>query len=94
MKGELATTAIEIGGWKISARESATSINVEDKKGLSVARVRRRPDDLSIARLIAAAPELLAACQLALTDHEIEGLELNRDTVKALRAAVTKSGEK
>ena len=32
--------------------------------------------------------QLVDACQLALTDHEVEGIELNHDTVSALRKAV------
>jgi hypothetical protein len=46
--------------------------------------------DEANARLIAAAPDLLAAAQLALMDHEQEGIELNHDTVTALRAALAK----
>jgi len=43
------------------------------------------------ARLIAAAPELLEAVELALMDFEMEGIDLNHDTVTALRKAITKA---
>ena len=42
-------------------------------------------------RLIAAAPELLEACILALNDFEMEGIELNHDTVTSLRQAMNKA---
>lgn len=43
------------------------------------------------ARLMTAAPELLAALILALQDHDFEGIELNHDTVTAARAAIAKA---
>lgn len=55
---------IEVGRWSISERESSTGITINDCRGKSVARVPLREDDLDIARLIAAAPKLLAALKL------------------------------
>ncbi len=85
------------GQWYTSGK----SINIADQhliisedKGQNVAicyGVSNAEEAQANAHLMTAAPEMLEACILALNDFEMEGIELNHDTVTALRAALNKA---
>lgn len=57
----IATGAIDAGGWCIKDTYSSTRISIIDKAGRVIASVPRRGDDLDIARLIEDAPIMLDA---------------------------------
>lgn len=62
------------GPWK--EFEDATGHDIIENDGNHVARIEKtNQKSLEHARLIAAAPDLLAACQLALTEYESTGCE-------------------
>lgn len=75
-------------GWIMDSRGNyLAEMVVADEEGLCVSEDEARVN----AHLMAAAPELLEACSLALDDFEMEGIELNHDTVTALKAAIKKA---
>ena len=70
--------------WYTSKGSMGQGIIAEEETGRNVAVAYDEKD----APLLAAAPALLEACNLAMSDFELEGIELNHDTVSALREAI------
>lgn len=85
------------GPWRLWTGETDASVNVVNGEGEYVCLAGREAPKLddkdrirADARLIAAAPNLLTACRLALTRLD-DGTEVSAAIAKHLRAAIAKA---
>ena len=80
------------GPWKVNGSDQSTAIWVEDADGKRVCTVRNCDTDLDRARLIAAAPEMLAVCQFLINWNDDGGFpgERRAKLIEAARAILAK----
>lgn len=83
--------------WRVNGSERSTAIWVEDADGKRVCIVRNHERDSDVARLMAAAPDMLDALKVAanvlfLLSDEVAALGLKAENVAPkVRAAITKT---
>ena len=78
--------------WTAGGREKTTAVWVKDENGKTVCNVARCDDDWNRARLIAAAPDLLAALEAIVKMISPYSGQGRMDTeISAARAAIAKA---
>ena len=76
--------------WTAGGREKTTAVWVKDENGKTVCNVARCDDDWNRARLIAAAPDLLAALESLMDDADVCEVA-GDDAIRQARAAIAKA---
>ena len=83
--------------WTAGGSEKTTAVWVKDENGKTVCNVARCDDDWNRASLISAAPDLLAALEIAegrlmcIDAQKLDTVARNDDVIDRIRAAIAKA---